>query len=295
MKRQSRARPIVMLILGLVATATSCDSVRVTCSPVTYARGKPDPTTRVTYYDVYSRSAEGCRERQLTDTPGLSNTDPRLSPDGSKIVFSSERDGDAEIFVMNAADGASPQQVTRNTVLDMEPDWARDDSGRIIFTSLRNNVLGLYVINPSGSGEQLLTAQDDRQPDWSVQGRIAFVSNRNGLQRVFVMNSNGSDQHPVTNSGNYGAPVWSPDGTQLAYSTTSGVWIQDTSEGGSRRKVFDQFVEGPAWAPDAGWLALVKFESQQHTVLHVGANGNGQITDFVVGVDPIIDVEWGPH
>jgi TolB protein len=252
--------------------------------------------TRVTYYDVYSRTADGCRERQLTDTPGLSNTGPRLSPDGSTIVFSSARDGDAEIFVMNAADGTAARQVTHNNLPDIEPDWSPDRSGRIVFASLRNNVFGLYVVDANGTNEQVLTAQGDRQPDWSTQGRIAFVSTRNNLNRVFTMNGDGSNQQPVTGSGHYTHPVWSPDGTRLGYSAPGEVWVDDGPGGGAPpRLVFSRSAEGPAWSPDGRWLALVTYENQQHTVLHVGADGKGEGIDFVGGTDPIIDVEWAPH
>ncbi|WP_433359470.1 TolB family protein [Streptosporangium sp. CA-115845] len=259
-----------------------------------YARGKPSPTTYSTYYDIYLRRTEDCEEVQLTDTPGMDNTGPRLSPDGSKIVFSSERDGDAEIFIM-ATDGTNLTQVTRNETTDIEPDWAADDSSRIIFTGFRNNTYGLYTINSSGRDERWLNLPYARHSDWSTRGKIAFVSH-DGTQRVFIMNSDGTDRQAITEPGNYRHPVWSPDGEKLAYATPGGISVQERPGSGvPPRAVFNRAVEGPAWSPDALWLAVVKFENHLHTVLHVGVDGNGEVTDFLTGANPVIDVEWGTH
>lgn len=287
---------VLVLAVGLPISVMGCDSVRVACSSVTYARGKADPTTRATYYDIYSRSAEGCTERQLTNTPGLSNTGPRLSPDGSRLVFSSVRDGDAEIFVMNAADGAALQQVTHNSLPDVEPDWASDGSNRIIFASLRNRVFGLYLIDVYGGNEHQLTIQGDRQPDWSTQGKIAFVSERGGQRRVFIMDSDGGNQVAVTTSGNYRQPVWSNDGQELAYGNAAGLWIDDApGSHGTPRQIFTGPAEAHAWSPDGRWLEAAKFENQQHTVFRVEVDSHGQATEFVTGTDPIIDLEWSSH
>ena len=71
--------------------------------------------------DVYSMKANGHHQHRLTKDPGFDQL-PAYSPDGRKIAFSSTRDGDYEIFVMNAR-GKSERRVTNNDVDDDNPSW----------------------------------------------------------------------------------------------------------------------------------------------------------------------------
>jgi dipeptidyl aminopeptidase/acylaminoacyl peptidase len=71
--------------------------------------------------DVYVMRADGTDVRRLTDSPGL-DEGPEFSPDGTKIAFSSARDGQQEIYVMDA-DGSNPRRLTDNPSRDESPDW----------------------------------------------------------------------------------------------------------------------------------------------------------------------------
>jgi WD40 repeat protein len=66
-------------------------------------------------------NADGTDVRRLTDSPGL-DEGPVWSPDGTKISFSSDRDGQQEIYVMNA-DGSDQRRLTDNPARDESPDW----------------------------------------------------------------------------------------------------------------------------------------------------------------------------
>ncbi len=71
--------------------------------------------------DIYVMRADGTHVRRLTDSPGL-DEGPEFSPDGTKIAFSSARDGQQETYVMDA-DGSSPRRLTDNPARDESPDW----------------------------------------------------------------------------------------------------------------------------------------------------------------------------
>ena len=69
------------------------------------------PGTEAQEKDLYVMRADGTHVRRLTDSPGL-DEGPEFSPDGTKIAFSSARDGQQEIYVMNA-DGSNPRRADR--------------------------------------------------------------------------------------------------------------------------------------------------------------------------------------
>jgi Tol biopolymer transport system component len=71
--------------------------------------------------DIYAMRPDGSDVRRLTDSPGL-DEGPVWSPDGTKIAFSSARDGQQEIYVMNA-DGSDQRRLTSNPSRDESPDW----------------------------------------------------------------------------------------------------------------------------------------------------------------------------
>jgi dipeptidyl aminopeptidase/acylaminoacyl peptidase len=96
---------------------------------------------------------------RLTNLTG--DTRPRFSPNGSKIVFQSTRDGQPEIYVMNA-DGSAQTRLTNNSAWDTAPAWSPDGT-KILFTSLRDNPMSpsLYIMNADGSNQTRVTTGSD--------------------------------------------------------------------------------------------------------------------------------------
>jgi Tol biopolymer transport system component len=94
------------------------------------------------------------------------NKSPVWSPDGKKIVFASGRDGNWEIYVMNA-DGSNQTRLTNHPDVDMQPAWSYDGK-QIAFVSTRDGNQEIYVINADGSNLLRLTNNDttDSDPVW---------------------------------------------------------------------------------------------------------------------------------
>ena len=136
---------------------------------------------------------------------------PSWSPDGTRLTFISDRDGNYEIYVMNA-DGSDQDRITNNTAADMDPEWS-PDGGRIAFVSDRDGNEEIYLMNSDGSDQMRLTnnGATDYDPAWSPDGeKIAFTSNRDGNDEIYTMDSDGSHQtrlthHPASDVH----PIWS--------------------------------------------------------------------------------------
>jgi len=101
----------------------------------------------------------------LTSDAGESRN-PRWSPDGSRIVFQSNRDGDWDIFVMDA-DGGNEVPLTFNSSDDLSPDWS-PDGRRIVFRSDRDGDHDIYVMDADGSDVIQISdeAGSDSVPRW---------------------------------------------------------------------------------------------------------------------------------
>jgi len=160
--------------------------------------------------DVYTIDVDGSGEVRLTTHPGRDWL-PLASPDGSKIAFTSDRDGPGELFVM-AADGSGQTNATNDPgAADGWPAWSPDGT-RIAFQSYRDGNAEIYVMNADGSGLARLTADAgfDAGPSWSGDGtRIAFESDRSGDVEIYVMDADGSDLTRLTDqAGLDGYPVW---------------------------------------------------------------------------------------
>jgi dipeptidyl aminopeptidase/acylaminoacyl peptidase len=125
---------------------------------------------------------------------------PAWSPDGLKIAFRSYRDGNYEIYVMNADGTGQPTRLTFGTAYDEFPSWSPDGS-KIAFMSDRDGNFEIYVMNADGNEQTCLTlsAAADGLPYWSPDGlKIAFASERDGNWEIYVMNADGTGQTRLT-------------------------------------------------------------------------------------------------
>jgi Tol biopolymer transport system component/alpha-tubulin suppressor-like RCC1 family protein len=175
--------------------------------------------------EIYSMAPDGSLASVVRLTTNMTvDTDPSLSPDGSRIAFQSNRDGDYEIFVMDV-DGSDVIQLTTNTAVDQAAVWSPDGT-KIAFVSNRiaNNNYDVWTMNADGTSvaDRLTTVvSTDTTPTWSPDGtKIAFMSTRDGDEELFVMSANGAGQQPLTvNNRRDLSPAWSPGGTRIAFAS----------------------------------------------------------------------------
>jgi Tol biopolymer transport system component len=188
------------------------------------------------------------------------------------IAFSSERDGDNEIFSMRA-NGSHQTQLTQDRGNDYAPAYS-PDGAKIAFTYVRtaNSAGQLYSINADGSGLALIEPTHGRlsfhdDPTYSPDGaRIAYDGNFEPHRDIFSMSSAGRDprgQQLTTDPADDSAPAYSPDGTKIAFlSTRDGdpdIYVMNTDGAGVQQITHDNLREyAPAYSPDGQWVAYAR-------------------------------------
>ena len=215
----------------------------------------------VTSYSGTRRRSFSAANTNGSTTHIIQPQTPALKANG-KIAFVSDRDGNNEIYVMDA-DGGNQKQLTNNLpdTSNTEPAWS-PDGAKIVFVSQRDDDSQIYVMNADGSNRTRLTNNStfNTEPDWSPDGSM-IVFNFSGF--IAVMNADGSGQTAIRAGGFH--PVWSPDGTKIAFACEGDVFSQDicvTNANGSDLKnltkgqVLD-FNYDPAWSPDGAKILFV--------------------------------------
>jgi Tol biopolymer transport system component len=150
---------------------------------------------------------------KLTGTPEASEWVPDWSPDGQKIAFASDRDGDSEVYVMNA-NGSGLVQLTKNNGYDGRPRWSPDGS-QLAFETDRDGDWDIYLMNADGSNPHAVTVNaksSDWMESWSPDGKwLVYASDADGDEDLFIIRVDGTDQRRLTNNTTRDlSPVWVP-------------------------------------------------------------------------------------
>ena len=157
-------------------------------------------------------------------TDRIHNFLPAWSPDGTRIAFMSNRDGNPEIYVMNA-DGSNLRRITRQPGIDATPSWS-PAGNQIAFTSDRSGSPQIYTVDAEGLQQPRRITSDESWADratWSPApyNEIAYAGRTGPGFDIKIFNvATGITQLLTHGEGSNESPAFSPTGRHLAFTST---------------------------------------------------------------------------
>jgi Tol biopolymer transport system component/membrane-associated protease RseP (regulator of RpoE activity) len=189
-------------------------------------------------YDLYEAAPDGTGPRRLTETPGY-DAEATWCGRGGKLVFTSVRDGDLDLYTMDEAGGT--KRLTTGAGYDGGAFFSPDCS-EIVWRASR----------PEGAALE------------QYRSLLAQSLVRPTALEIYLMNADGTNQRPLTRNGaaNF-CPTFHPDGRRILYSSNAGasggrefdLWILDKTGGDPERVTLAPGFDGfPHWSPDGRFL-----------------------------------------
>jgi len=234
--------------------------------------------------EIWIMDPDGSNQKQITHFNSLS-IQPAISPDSSKIAFTSYAKGNPGIFVFSVDPVRQLPFYNQVASVNATPAFTPDGK-QIVYSSSASGTAQIYIANSDGSGLRRISSGNAIEVEPKINPKtgneIAFVSGRSGPQQIYKMNMDGADVERLTpGEGEASNPSWNPDGQYLAFAWTRGyatgnfnIFVMDVAT-----RKYTQLThsegrnENPCWAPDGQHIVFQSNRSGPYEIYSMLADG----------------------
>lgn len=235
--------------------------------------------------EIWVMDHDGSNQKQLTSLRTIS-TFPAVSPDGTRLAFSTWAKGNPSIMLMSLESGRFLSFYNQRASVNGTPSFTPDGQSVVFSSTAAGGGAQLYLCNLDGSGLRRLSSSSSIDMEGKVNPKtgseIIFTSGRSGPPQVYKMNMDGANAVRLSaGEGDAVNPSWHPDGQHIAFSWTKGydpgnynIFIMDVAT-----RKYTQLTHGsgrnenPTWAPDGRHLVFSSNRSGSNQIWTMLANG----------------------
>jgi TolB protein len=234
--------------------------------------------------EIWSMDPDGANQKQITRYNNTTIT-PGVSPDGTRLAFTTFAKGNPGIFVFSLETGRQLVFYNQKASLNATPNFTPDGK-HILYASSASGYTNLYMADLDGGNLHPIsqTRKIEVEPKANPKNGtdIVFTSGRSGPQQIWKMRLDGTNVEMLTTGeGDASNPAWHPNGEIIAFAWTRGfepgnynLFLMDVA---SRR--IDQLTHGagrnenPNWAPDGRHLVFASSRNGKMQIFTMLADG----------------------
>jgi TolB protein len=240
---------------------------------------------RTGHKEIWSMDYDGSNQKPITHYNSIS-TFPCVSPDGSKVAFTTWYRGNPGIFVHSLETGRKLIFYNQPASLNAPSDFTPDSKRLLLYSTAGGSYAQIFSANVDGGDWRRISSVRAIEVEAKVNPKtgadLVFVSGRSGPPQVYRMNIDGADiVRLTTGEGEAVNPAWHPDGQKIAFAWTRGfepgnynIFIMDVAT-----RAVTQLTHGmgrnenPGWAPDGLHLVFSSKRSGRNQIFTMLADG----------------------